>query len=222
MLSLVLTAPAAHVLASGPLAPASYRTALRDRPAAMARSWTPATEIAHHEARQEGNLNPGGGEGTWGTVMGPEQVWGPGLGKLADHATRFPRHPNLACTNEATPCGESHTAIRPRYRRPSGRDTDGHTAERRRTIVPAVSTPTKGQRKKKSRQKRYSTGLAGREEPWCTPPGWSRSSVLGPKAWDEKETNRKEHSVIVMFPYISMPVRSTISMRTFNFLNYYE
>ena len=159
--SIILTAPAAHVLASGPLAPASYRTALRDRPAAMARSWTPVTERARHEARQEGNLNPGGGEGTWGTVMGPEQVWGPGLGKLADHATRLPRHPNLACKMRPR-----HAA---RVTRPSGRDTDGHPAETPTDKLAAVSTTIKGQRKKKSRQKRdkqrqkvkYRTGREG-------------------------------------------------------------
>ena len=31
-----------------------------------------------------------------------------------------------------------------------------------------------------------------------------------------EKKNREEHSVIVMFPHISMPVRSTIVMRTFN------
>ena len=53
---------------------------------------------------------------------------------------------------------ETPTAIRPRYRRPSGRET-----------VAAVSTPTKGQREKKRKQKRsrqkqkakYRTGREG-------------------------------------------------------------
>ena len=58
------------------------RTSLCDRPAAVARCLTPPMERAHHEARQKGNLNPGGGEGTWGTAVGREQVWGPGLGSL--------------------------------------------------------------------------------------------------------------------------------------------
>ena len=117
--SLLLTTPAASP-SSRPSRPSSDRTALRDRPAAMARSRTPVTERARHEARQEGNLNPGGGEGTWGTVMGPEQVWGPGLGSLLTMLPWFPRHPNLACTNEATPRGESPEATRP--------DSRGHTA----------------------------------------------------------------------------------------------
>ena len=159
--SLSLTTPAASLSSCPPRGASSDRTALRDRPAAMARSWTPVTERARHEARQEGNLNPGGGEGTWGTVMGPEQVWGPGLGKLADHATRFPRHPNLACKMRPR-----HAA---RVTRPSGRDTDGHPAETPRDKSAAVSTTIKGQRKKKSRQKRdkqrqkvkYRTGREG-------------------------------------------------------------
>ena len=121
--SLLLTTPAASP-SSRPSRASSYRTALRDRTAAMARSRTPVTERARHEARQEGNLNPRVGEGTWGTVMGPEQVWGPGLGSLLTMLPWFPRHPNLACTNEATPRGESPEATRP--------DTKGHTARHRR------------------------------------------------------------------------------------------
>ena len=86
----------------------------------MARSLTPPVEGAHHEARQKGNLNPGGGEGTWGTIGGREQVWGPGLGSLLTMLPWFPRYPNLACKHEATPCGESPEATRP--------DSRGHTA----------------------------------------------------------------------------------------------
>ena len=70
-------------------------------------------EGAHHEARQKGILNPGGGEGTWGTTGGREQVWGPGLGSLLTMLPWFPRYPNLACTNEETPYGESPEAARP-------------------------------------------------------------------------------------------------------------
>ena len=69
------------------------------------------------------------GEGTWATTRGREQVGGQGPGRLQTILPWFPGAPDLACTNEATPRGESHTAIRPRYRRPSGRDTDGHPAE---------------------------------------------------------------------------------------------
>ena len=50
--------------------------------AAVAHSSTPAVEEAHHEARQKGNRNPGGGEGTWGTTAGREQVGGQGPGGL--------------------------------------------------------------------------------------------------------------------------------------------
>ena len=77
----------------------------------MARSPTPLVEEEHHEARQKGNLNPGGGEGTWGTIRGLEQVWGTGLGSLLTMLPWFPRYPNLACTNEAAPCGESPDAV---------------------------------------------------------------------------------------------------------------
>ena len=90
------------------------------RPAAVARSPTPPVEGAHHEARQKGILNPGGGEGTWGTTGGREQVWGQGLGRLQTILPWFPLTPNLACTNEETPRGESPEATRP--------DTRGHTA----------------------------------------------------------------------------------------------
>ena len=113
---ITLTAPAA-LLASCPSGPSRHRTSLCDRPAAVARSLTPAVEEAHHEARQKGNLNPGGGEGTWGTTGGREQVWGPGLGSLLTMLPWFPRYPNLACTNEVTPRGESPEATRPDTRR---------------------------------------------------------------------------------------------------------
>ena len=94
-------------------------------------------ERKHHEARQKGNLNPGGGEGTWGTTGGREQVWGPGLGSLLTMLPWFPRYPNLACTNEVTPRGESPEATRPdtkghtaRYRRPHGRESEDTFANR--------------------------------------------------------------------------------------------
>ena len=116
------------------------RTSLCDRPAAVARSPTPPVEGAHHEARQKGILNPGGGEGTWGTTGGREQVWGPGLGSLLTMLPWFPRYPNLACTNEETPYGESPNAIRRESERHARarRDTlahltAGHTAETPRT-----------------------------------------------------------------------------------------
>ena len=109
----------------------------RDRPAAVARSPTPPVEGAHHEARQKGILNPGGGEGTWGTTGGREQVWGPGLGSLLTMLPWFPRYPNLACTNEETPRGESPEATRPdsrghtaRHRRPHGRESEDTLAHR--------------------------------------------------------------------------------------------
>ena len=90
-------------------------------------------ERKHHEARQKGNLNPGGGEGTWGTTGGWEQVWGPGLGSMLTMLPWFPRHPNL----EDAQMRQRHAA---RVQRPHGQipkairpDTDGHTAETPRT-----------------------------------------------------------------------------------------
>ena len=52
----------------------------------------------------------------------------------------FPRHPNLACTNEVTPYGESPEATRP--------DTHGHTAESTagRHRRPHGQTPRRKQR----------------------------------------------------------------------------
>ena len=54
------------------------------------------------------------GEGTRGTTGDREQVWGRGLGRLQTILPWFPATPNLACTNEAAPRGES---------------PDGHPAE---------------------------------------------------------------------------------------------
>ena len=71
----------------------------------------------------------------------------------------------------------------------------------------------------------HRTGRKGGTLVYSLPAGpghrsWARKPGTRKKHTEKK--NRKEHSVIVMFPYISMPVRSTISMRTFNFLTYYE
>ena len=76
------------------------------------------------------------GEGTWGTTGGREQVGGQGPGRLQTILPRSTGAPDLACTNEATPRGESPTAIRPRHRRPPGRDsadTLGHARTRSHT-----------------------------------------------------------------------------------------
>ena len=79
---IITNAPAGHVPLHAPRGPACDRTFAFAPLAAVAHSSTPAVEEAHHEARQKGNRNPGGGEGTWGTTAGREQVWGPGLGSL--------------------------------------------------------------------------------------------------------------------------------------------
>ena len=65
------------------------------------------------------------GEGTRGTTGDREQVWGQRLGRVLTTLPWFPLIPNLACTNEETPRGESpdgttpriHTATRPRHPR---------------------------------------------------------------------------------------------------------
>ena len=76
------------------------------------------------------------GEGTWGTTGGREQVWGQRLGRLLTILPWFPLTPNLACTNEETPRGESPEATRPdsrghtaRHRRPHGRESEDTLAQ---------------------------------------------------------------------------------------------
>ena len=78
------------------------------------------------------------GEGTWGTTGGREQVWGQRLGRLLTILPWFPLTPNLACTNEETPRGESPEATRPdsrghtaRHRRPHGRESEDTLAQLR-------------------------------------------------------------------------------------------
>ena len=86
---------------------------------------------------------------------------GAGTGRIADHSVSDHRSSNLACKMRPR-----HAA---RVTRPSGRDTDGHPAETPTGESAAVSTTIKGQRKKKSRQKRdkqrqkvkYRTGREG-------------------------------------------------------------
>ena len=63
------------------------------------------------------------GEGTWGTTGGREQVGGQGPGRLQTILPWSSGAPDLACTNEETPRGESPEATRP--------DTRGHTARAR-------------------------------------------------------------------------------------------
>ena len=77
------------------------------------------------------------GEGTWGTTGGREQVGGQGPGRLQTFLPWSSGAPDLACTNEATPRGESPEATRPdpkghtaRYRRPHGRDSEDTFAHR--------------------------------------------------------------------------------------------
>ena len=97
-------------------------------------------ERTHHEARQKGNLNPGGGEGTWGTTGGREQVWGPGLGSLLTMLPWFPRHPNLEdaqmrprhAARVQRPYGQNPNAIR-RDSEDTLAHINGHTAESPRT-----------------------------------------------------------------------------------------
>ena len=124
-------------------------TARRIRAASRrAHSPTLPVERKHHEARQKGNLNPGGGEGTWGTTGGREQVWGQGLGGLQIIPPWFPLNPNLEdaqmrqrhAARVQRPYGQNPTATRPRLRghtrehncRPHGRDTED-------TLAPAIS-----------------------------------------------------------------------------------
>ena len=92
-------------------------------PAAVAHSLTPVVEEAHHEARY-GNLNPGGGEGTWGTTTGQEQVGGQGQGGLQTIPPHVTGAPDLACKMRPRHAARVQTAAR--------RDTNGHTAERHR------------------------------------------------------------------------------------------
>ena len=70
------------------------------------------------------------GEGTRGTTGDREQVWGRGPGRLQTILPWYPLAPNLACTNEAAPRGESrdgHTAEIPHGH--AAEILHGHTAE---------------------------------------------------------------------------------------------
>ena len=115
---ITLTAPAALLAswASGPL----QRPHIAFAPlAAVAHSPTPPVEETTMKPARKA-ISTLRGEGTWGTTGGREQVWGQGLGRLQTILPWFPLTPNLACTNEETPRGESPEATRP--------DTRGHTA----------------------------------------------------------------------------------------------
>ena len=111
-------ASARHVLTSRPSGP-RHVTAHRIC-AASRRSLNSQVEEAHHEARQKGDRNPGGGEGTWGTIAGQEQVWGRVRGRLQTILPRLLRSPNLACkmrprhaARVQRPRGQTPEATRP-------------------------------------------------------------------------------------------------------------
>ena len=114
-------APAAHVLSSGPPAPAS------DRTLALATALPPWLVGRKEPTREESpeevlcptdhRLTPLGHPGGTGNRLREQ-----GLGRLLTILPWYPLAPNLACTNEAAPRGESpdgHTAEIPH----------GHTAE---------------------------------------------------------------------------------------------
>ena len=116
---IITKASARRVLLHAPCGPSCDRFAFAPL-AAVALSLTPAMERAHHEARQKGNRNPGGGEGTWGTIVGQEQVWGRVRGRLQTILPRLLRSPNLACkmrprhaARVQRPRGQTPEAIRP-------------------------------------------------------------------------------------------------------------
>ena len=107
----------------------------------------------------------------------------------------FPRHPNLACTNEATPRGESPEAIRP--------DPDGHPAEKPTATRPRLRGHDRARTRShtRARTRSHTRGFTQRRHPhvadavpdWLEArnpgvlaSGWSRLSALGPKTWEER------------------------------------
>ena len=149
--SLLLTTPAAS-LASRPSRASSDRTSHLRRPAAVARSPTPPVEETTMKPARKA-ISTLRGEGTWGTTGGREQVWGQRLGRLLTILPWFPLTPNLACTNEETPRGESPEATRPdsrgqtaRVRTPHGETprTRTRTRTRSRTEMPATRPRRRG------------------------------------------------------------------------------
>ena len=139
---------------------------------------------------QEGILNPGGGEGTWGTTGGREQVWGPGLGSLLTMLPWFPRYPNLACTNEATPRGESPEAIRP--------EPDGHPAEKPTATRPRLRGHDRARTRSHTRGLHSDVTHTSRM-PYRT--GWERGTLVyllpagpGCRPWARKPGRKKKKS----------------------------
>jgi len=123
-----------------------------------------------------------------------------GRGRLLTILPWYPLASNLACINEATPRGESPEAIRP--------DPDGHPAE-----IPTATRPRlRGQARTRTcsragvAQRRHPhvayaiPDWLGERNPGVLTPGLSRSAALGPRAWEERETDseRSERSIYIM------------------------
>ena len=131
--------------AGSPSAPASHpsRVPRIHDTARRIRDRLPPRLIARCHQWKESTVKPAGkaistprGEGTRGTTGDREQVWGQRLGRVLITLPWFPLTPNLACTNEETPRGESPEATRPdsrghtaRHRRPHGRESEDTLAQ---------------------------------------------------------------------------------------------
>ena len=91
---------------------------------------------------------------------------------------------------EAAQMRQRHAA---RVQRPSGRDTDGQTAESPRTRSETDTLAHNGFTQRRHPHVAYAVpdGLEARN-PGVLASGWSRLSALGPKAWEERETEEQE------------------------------
>ena len=110
-------------------APRIHATARRTRAASRRSSGLPV-ETPHRESPPGRQSQPRGVR-AHGALPEAENRCGAGTRWIADHSTVSRRSSNLACTNEATPCGESPDGTTPRIQtaqrreseRPHGRDT---------------------------------------------------------------------------------------------------
>ena len=187
--SLSLRTPAGRVLHLGPTAPSSDRTSHLRRPSAVTRSPTPLVEETTMKPARKAISTPRG-EGTWGTTGGREQVWGPGLGSLLTMLPWFPRYPNLACTNEETPRGESPDGRTPRVPTATRPRHPGH----RITVVGMCCVEGSLMKSEWGKQVRALVTYLVPSRPDDSPPSVVRRH--------HKHENADEHSASSMCPYI--------------------
>ena len=149
------------------------------------------------------------GEGTRGTTGDREQVWGQRLGRVLTTLPWFPLIPNLACTNEETPRGESPDGTTPRV--PTATRPRVPTATRPRhhrhriTVVGMCCVEGSLMKSEWGKQVRALVTYLVPSRPDDSPPSVVRRH--------HKHENADEHSANSMSPYILSLMRSEWGMR---------